>query len=347
MNKFKKFLAVALSLCLIGGGVSSLGACEKEEPQTPPPVAPQTVDFTVSVKTDKGVAVKGAKFVMWANVDNSKTDLETGDDGKATVNVAVGEYDLELDSETLPEMHFPDTYKWTLDISESVTSLEVVVENIAPDGTLEKPYYFSVNDENEASVTVPASATVYYELRNISGASLFIQTQGVEVVYSGTTYTYDAQKGYVEVPLAKTDTNSRAKFALVNKEDAEITINAILQAPEGSQENPIELTATGNVETHVAGRESTYFKWVATETGVLQITSESILGDVVLRNNNTNQVTDKRPQREDGEPLGTMPTVSMQVTAGDVIIIETSAFEGVNGENYTYTFTLVFTPSTD
>ncbi len=345
MNKFKRFLAVALSLCLIGGGVASLSGCEKEEPQTPPPVAPQTVDFTVSVKTDKGEAVKGAKFVMWANIDNSKTDLETGDDGKATVNVAVGEYDLELDGDSLPEMHFPDKYSWTLDISESVTSLEVIIENVAPDGTLEKPYYFAVSDDNEASATLPANATVYYELRNLSGASLFIQTQGVEVVYSGTTYTYDTQKGYVEVPLAQTDTNSRVKFALVNKTNAELTINAVLQAPLGTQDNPIVLTETGDIETQIVGTESTYYKWVATASGVLQITSESELGDVVLKNNTNNQVTEKRPQRENNEPLTAMPAVSMEVSEGDVIIMEVSAFEGVNGEDYSYTFTVTFTPS--
>ena len=334
MNKFKKFLAVALSLCLIGGGVSSLGACEKEEPQTPPPVIPQTVDFTVSVKTDKGVAVEGVQFVLWANLDNSKTDLETNSEGKATVNVAVGEYDLELNSESLPEMHFPDKYKWTLDISESVTSLEIVVENVAPDGTLEKPYYFAVSDENEASVTLPANATVYYELRNLSGASMFIQTQGVEVVYKGVTYTYDAQKNAVEVPLEKTDTNSRVKFALVNKTDAELTINAVLQVPEGSLENPIVLTTLGEVTVEVKGTGQIYYQWTASETGTLTVASNS--QDSYISVTNKTQVSSETVINREGQDQTLKTTIEIAVSAGDVISIEASAFGAENGQEYSY-----------
>ena len=334
MNKFKKFLAVALSLCLIGGCVSSLGACEKEEPQTPPPVVPQTVDFTVSVKTDKGVAVEGVQFVLWANLDNSKTDLETNSEGKATVNVAVGEYDLELNSESLPEMHFPDKYKWTLDISESVTSLEIVVENVAPDGTLEKPYYFAVSDENEASVTLPANATVYYELRNLSGTSMFIQTQGVEVVYNGVTYTYDAQKNAVEVPLEKTDTNSRVRFALVNKTDAELTVNAILQVPEGSLENPIVLTTLGEVTVEVKGTGQIYYQWTASETGTLTVTSNS--QDSYISVTNKTQVSSETVINREGQDQTLKTTIEIAVSAGDVISIEASAFGAENGQEYSY-----------
>lgn len=334
MNKFKKFLAVALSLCLIGGGVSSLGACEKEEPQTPPPVVPQTVDFTVSVKTDKGVAVEGVQFVLWANLDNSKTDLETNSEGKATVNVAVGEYDLELNSESLPEMHFPDKYKWTLDISESVTSLEIVVENVAPDGTLEKPYYFAVSDENEASVTLPANATVYYELRNLSGASMFIQTQGVEVVYKGVTYTYDAQKNAVEVPLEKTDTNSRVRFALVNKTDAELTVNAILQVPEGSLENPIVLTTLGEVTVEVKGTGQIYYQWTASEAGTFTVASNS--QDSYISVTNKTQVSSETLINREGQDQTLKTTIEIAVNAGDVISIEASAFGAENGQEYSY-----------
>ena len=334
MNKFKKFLAVALSLCLIGGGVSSLGACEKEEPQTPPPVVPQTVDFTVSVKTDKGVAVEGVQFVLWANLDNSKTDLETNSEGKATVNVAVGEYDLELNSESLPEMHFPDKYKWTLDISESVTSLEIVVENVAPDGTLEKPYYFAVSDENEASVTLPANATVYYELRNLSGASMFIQTQGVEVVYNGTTYQYDAHKEAVEVPLEKTDTNSRVRFALVNKTDAELTVNAILQVPEGSLENPIVLTTLGEVTVEVKGTGQIYYQWTASEAGTFTVTSNS--QDSYISVTNKTQVSSETVINREGQDQTLKTTIEIAVNAGDVISIEASAFGAENGQEYSY-----------
>lgn len=343
MNKFKKFLAVALSLCLIGGGVSSLGACEKEEPQTPPPVVPQTVDFTVSVKTDKGVAVEGVQFVLWANLDNSKTDLETNSEGKATVNVAVGEYDLELNSESLPEMHFPDKYKWTLDISESVTSLEIVVENVAPDGTLEKPYYFAVSDENEASVTLPANATVYYELRNLSGASMFIQTQGVEVVYKGVTYTYDAQKNAVEVPLEKTDTNSRVKFALVNKTDAALTINAILQVPEGSLENPIVLTTLGEVTVEVKGTGQIYYQWTASEAGTFTVTSNS--QDSYISVTNKTQVSSETVINREGQDQTLKTTIEIAVNAGDVISIEASAFGAENGQEYSYEINFGFQAS--
>ncbi|MBR6703515.1 MAG: hypothetical protein IKL76_03030 [Clostridia bacterium] len=343
MNKFKKFLAVALSLCLIGGGVSSLGACEKEEPQTPPPVVPQTVDFTVSVKTDKGVAVEGVQFVLWANLDNSKTDLETNSEGKATVNVAVGEYDLELNSESLPEMHFPDKYKWTLDISESVTSLEIVVENVAPDGTLEKPYYFAVSDENEASVTLPANATVYYELRNLSGASMFIQTQGVEVVYKGVTYTYDAQKNAVEVPLEKTDTNSRVRFALVNKTGAELIVNAILQVPEGSLENPIVLTTLGEVTVEVKGTGQIYYQWAASEAGTFKVTSNS--QDSYISVTNKTQVSSETVINREGQDQTLKTTIEIAVNAGDVISIEASAFGAENGQEYSYEINFGFQAS--
>ena len=337
MNIFKKVLTIALSLCFTLGSVGALSGCEKEEAQTPPPPAvPQTVDFTITVKDDKGGAVAGAKFVMWANLDNSKVgDLETSADGKASVNVVVGEYDLELDSTTLPEMHLADQYKWTLDISESVNSLEVVLTDVSPDGSQEKPYYFIVNDEGEASVTLPANATSYYELRNISGASLFIQTQGVDVVYKGSTYSYNTEKGFVEVPLDKTGTNSRVKFALVNKTNAELRIDGYLRAPEGSLENPITLTSLGEISVEVSGTDVVYYKWTATATGTLTITSLSEYASLSVKNE-TNGGETVNSVRESGQ-TGIQP-MEISVSANDVIIIEVSAYGAQEGQAYTYAF---------
>ena len=356
MNKFKKFLAVALSLCLIGGGVSSLGACEKEEPQTPPPVVPQTVDFTVSVKTDKGVALSGVKFAVWANLDVSKVgDIETNDEGKATVSVVAGEYDVELNSDTLPEGYIPKTdgfksrwektsdsneeltcfYVWTVDIDEA-QEFKIEVENLTPDGSEEKPYFFPVEENYEASVTLPANATVYYDSRNSDGASLYLQTQGVEVIYNGTTYTYDMQKGYLEVPLAETDTYSYVKFALVNKTDAELTVNAILQVPEGSLKNPIVLTTLGEVTVEVKGTGQIYYQWTASEAGTFTVTSNSQDSYISVTKTNKTQVSSETVINREGQDQTLKTTIEIAVNAGDVISIEASAFGAENGQEYSY-----------
>ena len=361
MNKFKKFLAVALSLCLLGGSMATLGGCKDEEPTpTPPPAISQTVEVTLSVKTDKGVALSGVKFAVWANVDVSKVgDLETNADGKASVNVVAGEYDVELNSDTLPEGYIPQTdgftsrwektgaeytcfYVWTIDVDKA-QEFSIVVENLMPDGTAEKPYFFAVDENDEASVTLPANATVYYESRNISGASLFIETEGVEVVYDGTTYTYDAQKGYVEVPLAQTDANSRAKFALVNKTNAELTVEGYMRAPEGSLKNPIVLTTLGEITVEVDGQGQVYYQWTASEAGTLTIASNSETSYIVV-SNKTQTDSDTVGNRE-GDEQTLKPTIEITVNAGDVISIQASAFGAVDGQNYTYEITLSFQAS--
>lgn len=361
MNKFKKFLAVALSLCLLGGSMATLGGCKDEEPTpTPPPAIPQTVEVTLSVKTDKGVALSGVKFAVWANVDVSKVgDLETNADGKASVNVVAGEYDVELNSDTLPEGYIPQTdgftsrwektgaeytcfYVWTIDVDKA-QEFSIVVENLTPDGTAEKPYFFAVDENDEASVTIPANATVYYECRNISGASLFVETEGVEVVYDGVTYTYNTQKGYVEVPLAKTDANSRAKFALVNKTNGELAVEAYMRAPEGSLKNPIVLTTLGEITVEVDGQGQVYYQWTASEAGTLTIASNSETSYIVV-SNKTQTDSDTVGNRE-GDEQTLKPTIEITVNAGDVISIQASAFGAVDGQNYTYEITLSFQAS--
>ncbi|MBQ8685296.1 MAG: hypothetical protein IJ514_03890 [Clostridia bacterium] len=339
MNIFKKFLAVALSLCLMGGAATALTAC-KEEETPPPPVETQKVDFTVTVKSDGGTPIEGAQFVMYANIDNSKVgDLVTNAEGKATVNVAVGEYDLELDSASLPAMHFPDQYTWTLDITETANTLEVIAEDISPNGSLERPYYFTVNEDNELSAhnVLAVDATVYFELRNLAGSSLFIDNENVKVVYENVTYEYDAQAEVLEVPLAETDTHTRLKFAIVNtSEEVEVTLHAWLQSPTGSQGNPIILEELGVITAEISGADAVYYKWIATGTGTLRVTTESALGDIVVTNNTTNQTTNKRTVGDEE-----MPDLELEVSEGDEIVIEVNAFGGRDGENYEYDFTLL------
>jgi len=214
---------------------------------------------------------------------------------------------------------------------------------LTPDGTAEKPYFFAVDENDEASVTLPANATVYYESRNISGASLFVETEGVEVVYNGATYTYNTQKGYVEVPLAKTDANSRAKFALVNKTNGELAVEAYMRSPEGSLENPIILTTLSEITVEVDGQGQVYYQWTASEAGTLTIASTS--ADSYISVSNKTQAGSDTVINREGQDQTLKTTMEITVNAGDVISIEASAFGAVDGQNYTYEITLSFQAS--
>lgn len=198
MRVFQKVLTTIFALCI---GFCALAGC-KEEPAPAPAPKPTTADFTVTVKADedRGDSMKDIAFVMYAEATDEKVaDLKTDENGKATVNLAFGAYYLQMDSETIPADYHTTYEEWDVTVEEDgANALEIALSYFViaqPDGTAENPYPF-IDAENETGVvtlTLPANATVYYNIRYDANTKIVIESDCVSVVYQNKPYPAKGQ----------------------------------------------------------------------------------------------------------------------------------------------------------
>ena len=157
--------------------------------------------------------------------------------------------------------------------------------------------------EATAKVTVPAGKTYYFCQYRIGG--LFLSINGGEAILLEATSPM--------MPVTFTVTNSGA-------EEAEYTL--ALTYPVGTMNNPEILFRPSYIGVNIAAgnNQGYYYKWTAMDSGKLTITCPTVEGvqyDVILTNM-SNYAMAWLSDSTDG-------TVSMDVSAGDEIIIQVVA----------------------
>ncbi len=239
MNKFKRFAAAVLSLCMCFGAVGALAACD-DEPETEQPQTPATLkgDFVITVKDDKGAAVADVEFAVYSSATDAKVaDLKTNAEGKATVRLDYAMYYVKLNSASLPAQHFPDAYLWEdVKIDGTDDALEIVLEDTTPDGSELKPFTLVVNDDGNSTVTLAANAEYYYIVRYQEGAKLVIESESVQVKLSAQSEWQEAVNGVLTVVLEVEGTNIDAgrtfiHFQIKNTTSAELSVTVTLDVP--------------------------------------------------------------------------------------------------------------------
>lgn len=273
-----------------------------------------TIDVTFVLKLDNGEALEGVKITV--SRGEKSYELVSGADGKATVALDPAAYAIDYDYDTLPEFCTPETFG--VKIEEGKTSVDLVIVNNLPDGSIEKPFFIS---ENETEITLAPGQEFYFNYRGSSVKTVTVNNSGITVGYNGEIYS--AVDGVVEAPLSP-EIGKMTVFSVKNVTDSEITTVMALVAKLGSYENPIEISGNGasatvNYETVV------YFKWTADKTGTLTLTANSDRNNISITKVMENDVTVV------SQTNGSL-TETMEVTAGDVITIGVSALEAPEGQ---------------
>ena len=298
-----------------------------EAPEQP---AVTTNDVTFIVKLDDGTVVPGAKFAIVRG--ETRIDLVSDANGKATATLEQLAYSIEYDTDTLPEYCIPDTFGFK--VEEGTNEITLMVIDNKPNGTMAKPFPVL---ESEIAVTIGAGQELIYVYRGSSMKILSLNNADVIVAYG------DEERGAtVENPIyvVPTDIGKATYFTLKNPTDAEISCTLSFDAPLGSSENPIEVDESGATVT--ANSESIkYYSYTVAKDGVITLYCDNDRNNITITRILENDVP------EVAQTNG-LSSVSMEVVAGDVITIAVSALEANNNhQNKDYEVELTFTISVE
>ena len=298
-----------------------------EEPEQS---AVTTNDVTFIVKLDDGTVVSGAKFAIVRG--ETRIDLVSDANGKATATLERLAYSIEYDTDTLPEYCMPDTFGFK--VSEDTSEITLMVIDNKPNGTMAKP--FPVLD-SEVAVNIGAGQELIYIYRGNSMKILSLDNADVIVVLGDEERNATAENPIYVVPG---DIGQATYFTLKNPTNAEISCTLSFDAPLGSSENPIEVDENG--ATVRANSESIkYYSYTVAKDGVITLTCENERNNIKITRILENDVP--KVAQTNG-----MSSVSMEVVAGDVITIAVSALEANdNHQNQDYEIEISFTISVE
>lgn len=334
MKVWKKISAMALSLCMLLGALAFTACGEKNPPDGGDDET--TFDYTVTVHNLDGEPVADVAF----RLDKASTMVASGEtDENGTLkfeDVDAGKYWLICVSCPGDYQLYNSEAEIYITVGEGSTSTALTVESTTPDGSERKPYMVMITyDDNEEMVmptaTVAAGATTYYEIRNLGGAHLVVESSDIEILYDGQTYT--ANGGKVRVPLASsTNVYDYIKFAIVNKTATEQTLTLNLVNDEGSSENPFALEFK-SMEITLDKEEYVYYKWIATGDGTLTVSGISENAYIVITKYNAVTDASSQVEVERNENNLVSTTLNMEVTEGDEIIIGIGVYNGQTSGN--------------
>ena len=293
--------------------------------EIPDQPAVTTKDVTFLLKLDDGTVLSGVKFAIVRG--ETRIDLVSDANGKATATLEKYAYSIEYDSDTLPEYCMADTFG--IKVDESTSEITLAVIDNTPNGTMAKPFPVL---ESEISVTIGAGQELIYVYRGSSMKILSLDNADVIVAFGD-----EERNATVENPIyvAPTDIGKATYFTLKNPTNAEISCTLSFDAPLGSSENPIEVDESG--ATVRANSESIkYYSYTVTKDGVITLTCENERNNITLTRILENDV----PEVVQTNGLS---SISMEVVAGDVITIAVSALEATDThENQDYEIELSF-----
>ena len=310
----KKLLTLLLSLTMAFGTSALLGGCgDKSGSDTTPEnsVVEQAkeVSVTFTVKDQDALTIAGVKVTF--TDENEDTMSATSDEnGQFTITLKAGEYSVsyENDVEVLGGYYLPETTGIT--VEETVTAMDLLMTNNTPNGTIDRPFALSV-DENEA--TIPANTSYYYIVYRAVNLYAEIEGEGAKATYRDTEYVAD-ETGKIGIALLGTNTNSAEILLIENTTATEQTYKITVQAAPGSQTNPYVLTLDEIITTkELISGENVYYTYTATSTGIFKLEIKTDKTQVSMVNV-SNSLSASTNDDEDG-------IIELNVNEGDEVII--------------------------
>jgi hypothetical protein len=243
-----------------------------------------------------------------------------------TVSLPAGRYTVRFD--VLPEYVLGiDT---PLTVTEGMEPVVLEVTDNTPNGSEERPF---VVNEDTVTVKLPAETTYHFTLLGANNRTLTYTNGDVILLYQDGVY-HPADDGVLEVRMSTESPRAHSFFALQNTSAAEIELTFRIFSDPGAMDNPILLENLGEpVTANVPQDGMIYYKWTATATGTLTVSSADPINNISLNNLNTSQVSDFSAGGE---------SVSLKVTEGDIITVVVSV---IGGDKQAETQPVTFTPS--
>lgn len=296
--------------------------------ETPEQPVVTTNDVTFIVKLDDGTVLSGAKFAIVRG--ESRIDLESDANGKASATLERLAYSIEYDTDTLPEFCMPDTFGFK--VEEGTNEVTLIVIDNTPNGTELKPFPIL---ESEIAVNIGAGQELIYIYRGNSMKILSLDNADIIVKCLDEERTATAENPIYVVP---TDIGEVTRIVLKNPTNEEISCTLHFDAKPGSSENPIEVDESGATVT-VNSETFVYYSFTATKDGVITLNCDNERNNITLTRILENDVPEVK------QTFG-LSSISMEVKEGDVITIGVSALEANdNHQNKDYNIEISFTIS--
>ena len=287
---------------------------------------PETVKLTVTVLDEQGNGVKDATVEL----SSGATVLTLGStdaNGKLTYVVKTGTYTVNVDN--LPEYWYITNNYQEFDVNYGSESITFTAINNAPDGSADKPFFVG---DGISSAVLPAGASYLYYATG-SSRYLVINNAGVKVSCNGTDYTPD-ENGTVKLLLnAPESVYERLYFTVTNTLTTDNTFSLSFEYLPGTYDNPYSAELDTEVSASVPKDTSVYYKWIATESGKLRVSSSDTNNLIVLRSG------DSVTESSDGAAY-----IEINVVKGSTIIIEVAS-KDKDSETDTIAFTLTLEES--
>ncbi len=241
------------------------------------------ISHVIKVTDQDGTPVADAEFVLYFGYDEAlrgKTDTN----GCFNASLAVGAYTLSFES--LPDGYSEYQPSYPLTVSESETESEILVENITPDGSAERPFPVALDG---SPLILAASSDFFY---SIGGGEriLKINATDIEIIYDENTYTPD-ENGKIEFRLIPESHFSPTVLKIINKTDAEKSLNLEFESIPGSPELPFDALLDTTYTVSVEKDKTVYYGYVAERNGFLQVVSYTSHNTIMLYNKTTMEVS--------------------------------------------------------
>ena len=324
-------LVLTLALVACGGKTTENTTSEvtTDAPSsTEAPTAPSVERVDVSLKIvdqDQSIIPEAVITIIPADGSSESATLTADSEGTVQVTLPVGEYTVRFD--ILPEYVLGiDT---TLTISTGMEPVILTVTNNKPNGTAERP--FAIQEDN-VTISIPAGTTYHFTLFGGNNRTLTVENPTAELSYKDTVYVPD-ENGKISVRMTTENPRDPTFFSLTNKGTEACDMTVLILSDPGAMDNPIPIMNLDEaIVANVPQEGMVYYKWIATATGVLTVSSTDAINNISLNNLTTSQVSSFTEGRE---------SESLSVTEGDEITIVVSILGGdKNAEFNSITFTL-------
>ena len=337
MKIIKILLALALAVSLL-----AVTACDKDTPsdttedttvtgeeattETPTEAPAAKVEVTMTVKDQDGNPMSEAVVTILPTAEEGESATLTADnEGKITVTLTEGDYTVRFD--VLPEYVLGIDTALTVAAGMEPVVLEVI--DNTPNGSVDRPF---VIPDDTATVKIPAGETYHFTLFGANNRTLTMNDPAAEVFYNNSTYKPDAE-GKIAIRMKTESARDHSFFAVTNTSAEEREMTVVILSDPGAMDNPIVIETLGEAVTaNVPQDGMVYYRWTATATGKLTVTSADTINNISLNNLANSKVTDFSNGAE---------SVSLEVAEGDTITIVVSVIGGdKQAETNPVTFTL-------
>ena len=272
------------------------------------------VDYTVIVTDVNDAPLANVTVIIGDQFAN------TDEQGKAVFHLEQGQYSAQISA--------PDGYvaEDSYDFAEEVTELTVVLEYTP--GTQNNP--IAIYELVTVTDPIAAGKGVYYNLFNMGGLVLTVEDADAAITIGENTYTPNEEGILAFVVPATGNVMQPVTMLLSNQGEAAKSFTVTVTYPLGHRMNPQELTALGQLETHLNEQyeDGYFYHWTAAEEGVVTFyVADATAGAVydLSLTNTTNSAN--RTLSEDGEG----GLVSLNVAAGDKVSIQVLTLDQYEG----------------